>query len=273
MRLESDASCLGVLWLHWAGAFSGVPLEVVCFSSDRDGDEAECWDGFVCVESVCWTSKTRLQDCPVSPSSRHHQDLGLILLSPNITACFWEVGGPVALVLRSKLQELAKTSSAQRAAQRWQVRNNRLTNLCCRMSYRISQMFNDLNGPGKCKNTVKIREECKTGSTGLACVVPWAQSCSFCQDLGNAKVLMPENTIPWGVTHFIGPTWTDSLVSSVTFGAPLTFTPFTILQEVLSWANSRSFATAPCCNPLWIRPGWLCHGCNDCNAVRLLWCI
>ena len=26
---------------------------------------------------------------------------------------------------------------------------------------------------------------------------------------------MPENTIPWGVTHFIGPTWTDSLVSSV----------------------------------------------------------
>lgn len=66
--------------------------KVVCFSSDRDGDE---------------------------------------------------VGGPVALVLRSKLQELAKTSSARRAAQRW-------------------------------------------------------------QDLGNAKVLMPENTIPWGVTHFIG---------------------------------------------------------------------
>ncbi|CAJ1363879.1 unnamed protein product [Effrenium voratum] len=49
----------------------------------------------------------------------------------------------LALVLRSKLQELAKTSPAQRAAQRW-------------------------------------------------------------QDLGEAKVLMPENSIPWGVTHFIG---------------------------------------------------------------------
>ncbi|CAK9047872.1 unnamed protein product [Durusdinium trenchii] len=54
-----------------------------------------------------------------------------------------EAGGPVALVLRSKLQELAKTTSAQRAAKRW-------------------------------------------------------------QELGNAKVLMPENSIPWGVTHFIG---------------------------------------------------------------------
>eukprot|EP00913_Durusdinium_trenchii_P001560 g1444.t1 len=31
-----------------------------------------------------------------------------------------EAGGPVALVLRSKLQELAKTTSAQRAAKRWQ---------------------------------------------------------------------------------------------------------------------------------------------------------
>ena len=266
MRLESDASCLGVLWSHWAGAFSAIPLEVVCFSSDRDGDEAECWDGFVCVESVCWTSKIRLQDCPVSPSSRH-QDLGLVLLSPNITACFWQVGGPVALVLRSKLQELAKTSSAQRAAQRWQVRNNRLTNLCCRMSYRISQMFNDLNGAGKCKNTVKIREECKTprGAQGWPVWYLARKSCSFCQDLGNAKVLMPENTIPWGVTHFIGPTvwWVRWLQPSLSH-------TFTISQEVLSWANSRSFATAPCCNPLWIRPGWLCHGCN---AVRLLWCI
>lgn len=25
-----------------------------------------------------------------------------------------------------------------------------------------------------------------------------------CQELGNAKVLMPEKTIPWGVTHFLG---------------------------------------------------------------------
>ena len=24
------------------------------------------------------------------------------------------------------------------------------------------------------------------------------------QELGNAKVLMPEKTIPWGVTHFLG---------------------------------------------------------------------
>ena len=31
-------------------------------------------------------------------------------------------GGPVALVLRSRLAELAKTSSAQRAAERWQER-------------------------------------------------------------------------------------------------------------------------------------------------------
>ena len=54
-----------------------------------------------------------------------------------------ESSDAVALVLRSKLQELAKTTSAQRAAQRW-------------------------------------------------------------QELGNAKVLMPEKTIPWGVTHFLG---------------------------------------------------------------------
>lgn len=41
-------------------------------------------------------------------------ELGLAGVEPH------EAGGPVALVLRSKLQELAKTTSAQRAAKRWQ---------------------------------------------------------------------------------------------------------------------------------------------------------
>ena len=79
-------------------------------------------------------------------------------------------------------------------------------------------MFYDFNGAGTCKNTVKIHEERKTrqGAQGCPGVVPCTKKfCLFCQDLGNAKVLMPENTIPWGVTHFIGPTWTDSLASLV----------------------------------------------------------
>eukprot|EP00438_Fugacium_kawagutii_P018453 Skav204782 [mRNA] locus=scaffold763:180996:181361:+ [translate_table: standard] len=97
-----------------------------------------------------------------------------------------EVGGPVALVLRSKLQELAKTSSAQRAAQRWQ-------DVVTAGNRSVAEV--QVCSAGAVRSKLKRHSEHDLQVDFFG---------SF-QELGNAKVLMPENSIPWGVTHFIGP--------------------------------------------------------------------
>lgn len=88
------------------------------------------------------------------------------------------------------------------------------------------------------------------------------------QELGNAKVLMPENTIPWGVTHFIGadakPSEADAKPMPSRCQADSMVGYREPPQEVPSWASSRSFATALCCSPSWTRLAWPMLGSTLC---------
>ena len=50
----------------------------------------------------------------------------------------------------------------------------------------------------------KCKKKKSESLSGWSFSIRLGETMMSCQELGNAKVLMPEKTIPWGVTHFLG---------------------------------------------------------------------
>ena len=61
-----------------------------------------------------------------------------------------------------------------------------------------------LEFPGSKSDKRQVQKKKSESLSGWSFSIRLGETMMSCQELGNAKVLMPEKTIPWGVTHFLG---------------------------------------------------------------------